>query len=64
MARAKWEQTALLAVMFHNNGFNRPIRDASIFNPYADHRERRAESVMKTKMTLAELTPMLKRALG
>jgi hypothetical protein len=64
MAGARSEQTALLAMMLHNNGFNTPLRDPTIFNPYAACHQVGHAPAVKVKMTLAELQPMLKRALG
>jgi hypothetical protein len=62
MAGARWEQTALLAMMFHNNGFNRPIRDPSIFNPYSQRNAQTARPAAKVRMTLKDLQPLLDRA--
>jgi hypothetical protein len=65
MARARWEQTALLAVLLHNNGLNKPLKDPSLFNAYAERGDGPAQRpATKIRMTLADLQPMLERAYG
>ncbi len=62
MARARWEQTALVCLLLHNNGFNKPLDDPAIFNPYADRRQQAPAA--KARMTMAELGPLMDRANG